>query len=82
MLANLAGKVSLITGSTSGIGLATAKVLAKAGSNISLSGFGDKKEIEKIRKDIENQFKVKAIYVDVDLKKKADCEKLVTETKN
>ena len=42
MLANLAGKVSLITGSTSGIGLATAKVLAKAGSNISLCGLGDK----------------------------------------
>ena len=41
MLRNLTKKVALITGSTSGIGLSTAKVLARAGSDICLTGFGD-----------------------------------------
>ena len=38
---NLHGKTALVTGSTSGIGLGIAQVLAKAGANIILNGFGD-----------------------------------------
>ncbi|QLK21302.1 3-hydroxybutyrate dehydrogenase [Raoultella ornithinolytica] len=38
---NLNGKVALVTGSTSGIGLGIAKVLAKAGAQLILNGFGD-----------------------------------------
>lgn len=49
MITKLAGKVALISGSTSGIGLATAKVLAGEGAHICLNGFGDINEIEKIR---------------------------------
>lgn len=37
----LTGKTALITGSTSGIGLGIAQVLARAGANIVLNGFGD-----------------------------------------
>ena len=37
----LAGKTALVTGSTSGIGLGIAKLLAKSGANIVLNGFGD-----------------------------------------
>jgi 3-hydroxybutyrate dehydrogenase len=37
----LKGKTALITGSTSGIGLGIAQVLARAGANILLNGFGD-----------------------------------------
>src|SRR5262249_39756534 len=36
----LTGKVSLVTGSTSGIGLAIARALAAQGSNVVLNGFG------------------------------------------
>lgn len=36
----LSGKIALVTGSTSGIGLGVAKALAEAGSNIILNGFG------------------------------------------
>lgn len=38
---NLTGKVALVTGSTSGIGLGIAQVLATAGADVILNGFGD-----------------------------------------
>ena len=43
---NLSGKTALITGSTSGIGLSTARALAQDGANIVINGFGDKAAIE------------------------------------
>lgn len=45
MLPNLANKVSLVTGSTAGIGLAAVKGLAKCGSNVIMTGFGDESKI-------------------------------------
>lgn len=47
--ADLTKKVALITGSTSGIGLSTAKELARTGANICLNGFGCENSIEQIR---------------------------------
>jgi len=47
-------KTALITGSTSGIGLGIAKVLAEQGSNIILNGFGDADQIEQERHAIES----------------------------
>ncbi|MEE3636370.1 3-hydroxybutyrate dehydrogenase [Pseudomonas sp. FFUP_PS_473] len=38
---NFNGKTALVTGSTSGIGLGIAQVLAQAGANLILNGFGD-----------------------------------------
>ena len=40
-MVNLQGKTTLVTGSTSGIGLGIAQVLAQAGANLVLNGFGD-----------------------------------------
>ena len=45
----LKGKTALVTGSTSGIGLGIAEVLAKAGANIVLNGFGRADDIEALR---------------------------------
>jgi 3-hydroxybutyrate dehydrogenase len=42
----LQGKVALVTGSTSGIGLAIAKALAAEGAKLMINGFGDAAEIE------------------------------------
>jgi 3-hydroxybutyrate dehydrogenase len=45
----LAGKVALVTGSTSGIGLAMIRALAAAGADVGLHGFGDAKTIAGIQ---------------------------------
>lgn len=65
----LQGKVALITGSTSGIGLGIAKAMAAEGANIVLNGFGDADEIEKIRQELETYHSVKALYYDADMSK-------------
>ena len=48
----LKGKTALVTGSTSGIGLAIAEALAGEGANIVMNGFGDAGEIEKMRQGL------------------------------
>ncbi|SDJ97543.1 MULTISPECIES: 3-hydroxybutyrate dehydrogenase [Bradyrhizobium] len=58
----LKGKVAVVTGSTSGIGLAYARAFAGAGANIVLNGIGAPADVEKTRTTIENDFGVKAIY--------------------
>jgi 3-hydroxybutyrate dehydrogenase len=63
----LAGKVSLITGSTSGIGLGIARALASAGSAVVLNGFGKPDEISGIRTKIANEFGVKVTFSGADM---------------
>jgi 3-hydroxybutyrate dehydrogenase len=46
----LQGRAALVTGSTSGIGLAIAEGLAAKGSQIMMNGFGDIDEIEDMRR--------------------------------
>ena len=58
----LKGKVAVVTGSTSGIGLAYARAFAAVGANIVLNGIGAPADVEKTRTAIENDFGVKAIY--------------------
>jgi 3-hydroxybutyrate dehydrogenase len=63
----LSGKVALVTGSTSGIGLGIARELAKAGANLVINGFGEAAAIEEIRQDLETSNGVKVIYSAADL---------------
>jgi 3-hydroxybutyrate dehydrogenase len=65
----LKGKSALVTGSTSGIGLAMARAFAAQGANITINGFGDKDAIEKERSGIEKDFGVKASYSPADMTK-------------
>ena len=73
----LKGKTAVVTGSTSGIGLATARALAQDGANVMLNGFGDKAEIEKIRATIEKDFGVKARFSPADMTKPAEIADMV-----
>ena len=63
----LANKTALITGSTSGIGLAIARAMAREGANVVLNGFGDPAAIEAERAGIEAEFGVKAAYDGADM---------------
>ncbi len=65
----ISGKTALITGSTSGIGLGIARVLAGAGVNIVLNGLGDPDEIEELRATLASDFDVNVIYHGADMKK-------------
>ena len=57
---SLAKRHALVTGSTSGIGLAIARALAKEDADVVINGFGDKAAIEAERARIEKEFGVKA----------------------
>ncbi len=76
----LKGKSALITGSTSGIGLAIARALARDGAGVMLNGFGDPGEIEKSRAGIEQEFGVKARYSSADMAKPAEIAAMVAAT--
>jgi 3-hydroxybutyrate dehydrogenase len=73
----LKGKSALVTGSTSGIGLAIARAMAAQGANVTINGFGDKAAIEKERSGIEKEFGVKAAYSPADMTKPAEIADMV-----
>lgn len=64
---SLAGKVALVTGSTSGIGLGIARALAEAGSAVMLNGFGAADEIAKTKERIAGDFEVAVSYSPADM---------------
>jgi 3-hydroxybutyrate dehydrogenase len=73
----LRGKAAVVTGSTSGIGLAYARALAAEGVHVLLNGFGDPAAIEAERAGIEREFGVKALYSAADMSKGDDIAAMV-----
>jgi 3-hydroxybutyrate dehydrogenase len=65
----LDGKVAVVTGSTSGIGLGIAGALARNGAMIVLNGFGDHAEIERLCLTLNTQHDVPVLYDDADMSK-------------
>jgi len=76
---SLKSKTALVTGSTSGIGLAIARGFAAQGANVVLNGFGKPDEIERTRAGIETEFGVRAHYSAADMTKPAEIEAMVRE---
>jgi 3-hydroxybutyrate dehydrogenase len=76
----LAGKVSLITGSTSGIGLGIASALAAAGSEIVLNGFGKPEDVADVQAKIATDFKVPVSYSPADMSKPAAIREMIEKT--
>jgi 3-hydroxybutyrate dehydrogenase len=66
---SLAGRVSLVTGSTSGIGLGIARALAEAGSAVVLNGFGHAAEIARTRDQMMEDYDVEVTYSAADMTK-------------
>ncbi len=77
----LKGKVAVITGSTSGIGLGIAEGLAGAGANVMLNGLGDPAEIERTRAGLERNHGVRVLYHGADMTKPAEIAALINETR-
>jgi 3-hydroxybutyrate dehydrogenase len=65
----LKGKTAIVTGSTSGIGLAYAKALAGEGASVMINGFGDAAAIETERANLESISGAKALYDAADMTK-------------
>ncbi len=76
----LKGKTALVTGSTSGIGLAIARAFAKEGANLMLNGFGDAGAIEKLRAGLEKEFGIKALYSGADMSKPKEIADMIAQT--
>ncbi len=75
----LKDKSAVITGSTSGIGLAIAKALAAEGANVAINGFGKPEDIEAERVALETEFGVRAIYSPADMTKPAEIAAMIGE---
>lgn len=75
----LKGKVAIVTGSTSGIGLGIAHAFASAGMNVVLNGFGDRESVEATRSEIERMFGVRASYSAADMSKPQEIRRMVEE---
>jgi 3-hydroxybutyrate dehydrogenase len=69
----LEGKTALVTGSTSGIGLAIARALAREGAKVTLNGFGDRAEIQRLQDELG------ARYSDADLTRADAIEAMMAE---
>jgi 3-hydroxybutyrate dehydrogenase len=76
---SLAKRHAVVTGSTSGIGLAIARALAKEGADVLINGFGDAKAIEAERAGIEKEFGVRALYNGADMSKGPEVEAMIAD---
>lgn len=73
----LKGLNAIVTGSTSGIGLGIANVLASKGANLVITGFGDADAIEKERTGLAEKYGVEVVYSNADMSKPDDVRAMV-----
>jgi 3-hydroxybutyrate dehydrogenase len=71
------GKVAVITGSTSGIGLGVAEALARAGVHVAINSFTDSESDQRCVKTIAEGCGVRGIYVQADMSKPEEARSLV-----
>lgn len=77
---SLSGKVALVTGSTSGIGLGIARCLGAQGADLMLNGFGEAGSIEALRTELAEGLGVRVEYDGADMMQPAQIAGLVHRT--
>src|SRR6202167_2419165 len=75
----LKSRSAIVTGSTSGIGLAIARALAQQGANVMINGFGEADAIERERVSISKDVSVKALYSAADMTDPQEVRGMVKE---
>ena len=76
---SLTSRNALVTGSTSGIGLAVARALAKDGAGVMLNGFGDPAAVEATRAELAAEFGTTVLYSPADMSVPAEIAAMVAE---
>lgn len=75
----LKGKVAIVTGSTSGIGLGIARALATQGADILLNGFGEAEAIDRLRREIAEGCGVRTAYSGADMSRPVEIRGMVEQ---
>ncbi len=75
----LNGKTAIVTGSNSGIGLGIAEELARAGADIVLNSFTDRREDHALAGKLAAEHGIKARYIAADMSRGADCRALIEQ---
>ncbi|MEX2520008.1 MAG: 3-hydroxybutyrate dehydrogenase [Paracoccaceae bacterium] len=75
---SLSGKVALVTGSNSGIGLGIARALAKQGAAVGINSFTDSAEDHALAAEIAKEFDADVRYFQADMSKAGTCRGFVT----
>ena len=73
----LSGRTAIVTGSTSGIGLAIAQSLAAAGADIVLNGFGPPDEIARTQHALASDHAVRVVYSNADMSDAASIAHMI-----
>ncbi|HEU0043873.1 3-hydroxybutyrate dehydrogenase [Sphingomonas sp.] len=76
----LSGKTAIVTGSTSGIGLAIARGLAGEGASVVVNGFADAEAIEAARGELATASGAQALYDAADMTKPEQIAAMVERT--
>lgn len=76
------GKVAVITGSTSGIGLGIAERLGAQGCHLVLNGFGETEQIRALQHRLKETYGVQVSYIPVDLSVPAQSSQLITKAED
>jgi 3-hydroxybutyrate dehydrogenase len=77
---NLSGKVAVVTGSTSGIGLGIAHALARSGACVVLNGLASQDVVERLRAEFEAAYPSKILYSPADMSKPESIGSMIDMT--
>ena len=81
-IGDLKGQVAVISGSTSGIGLALARAVAARGGDVVLNGLGDPAEIERTRSELEASSSGLVLYHGADMTRGEEIADVVAFAKH